>query len=149
MINRINAARAANGLPPLSASLQLANAAARHSGDLASSPWLIDSGNWHDGSDGSTVLDRIRREGYEPVQWRENVGWGWGGDNDTMFNWWMASPIHRAAILSPQVDEIGIGYLYAPGSMWVHYWTAVFARRRVTEPEPARPWGVHVPVVVG
>jgi uncharacterized protein YkwD len=31
MINRINAARAANGLPPLSASVQLANAAARHS----------------------------------------------------------------------------------------------------------------------
>lgn len=153
MINRINAARAANGLPPLSASVQLANAAARHSADLASSPWLIDSGRWHEGSDGSGVSDRIRREGYVSNYVRENTGWGWGGDPDTMFNWWMNSPQHRANILDPTVDEVGLGYLYAPGSPWAHYWVHNFAKSSGAPvptpppPEPPRPYSSHVPIV--
>ncbi len=153
MINRINAARAANGLPPLSASVQLANAAARHSADLASSPWLIDSGRYHEGSDGSGVSDRIRREGYVSNYVRENTGWGWGGDPDTMFNWWMNSPQHRANILDPTVDEVGLGYLYAPGSPWAHYWVHNFAKSSGAPvptpppPEPPRPYSSHVPIV--
>jgi hypothetical protein len=147
MITRINAARAANGLPPLSASVQLANAAARHSGDLASSPWLIDSGRWHEGSDGSTILDRIRREGYEPAQWRENVGWGFGGNDAQMMAWWMASPAHAAAILKPQFEDVGVADIDAPGSAWGHYWVVEFGRRDGAPPEPPRPYTSHVPIV--
>jgi hypothetical protein len=152
MITRINAARAANGLPPLSASVQLANAAARHSADLASSPWLIDTGQWHTGSDGSDIGERIRREGYNAIRFLEVTGWGFQGDSDAMFNWWMNSPVHRAAILSPAVDEAGVGYLYAPGAPWGSYWTVDFGRRGAgvptpPPPEPPRPYTSHVPIV--
>jgi hypothetical protein len=146
MINRINAARAVRGLPPLTANVQLANAAAAHSGDLASAPWLIDTGRYHEGSDGSSINDRLRREGYIATRWLEIAGWGWAGDSDRMFDWWMNSPVHKAAILSPAVDEVGVGYLYAPGSIWGHYWTADFARR-ASVPQPARPYTSHVPIV--
>ena len=149
MINRINAARIAHGLSPLRESVQLANAAKKHAGDLASSPWLIDTGQWHTGSDGSSVFERIRREGYVSNYVRENTGWGWGGDPDVMFNWWMNSPAHKANILDPAVNEVGTGYLYAPGSPWTHYWVHNFAKSSANDtPEPPRPYTTYVPVVV-
>jgi len=45
-----------------------------------------------------------------------------------MFDWWMNSPVHRAAILSPDVTEAGAVKLYAPGSPWGFYWVVDFAR---------------------
>lgn len=148
MIDRINAIRVNRGLPPLRENQQLAIAAAKHSGDMASSPWLIDSGRYHEGSDGSSIGDRIRREGYRATRWLEVVGWGFQGDSDRMLEWWMNSPVHRDTILSTDVDEMGAGYLYAPGSPWASYWVVDFGRRaNAPQPEPPRPHTVNVPIV--
>ena len=76
MIERINAVRLAHGLPVLRESAILAEAALGQAADLARSQWLIDSGRWHEGSDGSSIGDRLRRAGYRARQWREIVGWG-------------------------------------------------------------------------
>ena len=147
MLERINAVRAGRGLSALRANEMLAAAARGHAADLARHPELT-AGDSHTGSDGSTIAERLLRAGYDADWWGEITGWGFGGNDAQMFAWWMASPAHAAAILKPQFEDVGVADIDAPGSAWGHYWTAVFARR-ATEPEPARPWVVRVPVMVG
>ncbi|KAJ3335360.1 hypothetical protein HDU93_005743 [Gonapodya sp. JEL0774] len=87
-----NAARAAQGLPPMGISGTLASSAEFHSSDQASM-----GSTSHFGSDGSNPLTRIGNLG---TQISENVA---GGFNDpfTVFSAWMDSPGHRAAIMGP------------------------------------------------
>jgi uncharacterized protein YkwD len=85
----------------------------------------------HTGSDGSSVGDRVLRQGYV---------WSWVGENifatgntssgapQQAFDWWMNSSPHRANLLSPNYVDIGIGYIYSSGSSYGGYFTAVFAR---------------------
>ena len=70
---RLNQARLAEGLAPLSWSTLLAQAAQRHADDLAAHN-LIDS----TGSDGSTYRQRIRETGTDvnPICLRGQPGWG-------------------------------------------------------------------------
>jgi uncharacterized protein YkwD len=128
MIDRINEIRAAHGLPSLSENAMLTQAAHDHAADLSRNEWLIEQRRWHDGSDGSTIGERLTRAGYRAARWLENVGWGFGGDERMMFDWWMQSPVHRAAILSADVTEAGAVKLHAPGSDWGYYWAVEFAR---------------------
>ena len=128
MLERINAARAAHGLPPLAESVALAQAARDHAADLSRNEWLIESRRWHEGSDGSSISDRLIRAGYRGARWRENVGWGFGGDEARMFDWWMASPVHRDAILATDVTEVGAARVFAPSSPWGYYWAVEFGR---------------------
>ena len=146
MIEQINAVRMEHGLPALGENRMLAEAAKGQAVDLSRNQWLIDSGRWHEGSDGSSIEARLRRAGYRARQWREIVGWGWGGDGGRMMDWWMASPVHRDAILAAEVTECGTAYLYAPGSVWGAYWCVDFGR---PVESVARPYSVNVPVVVG
>ena len=145
MLERINAVRAARGLPALRPNAQLAEAARGHAADLARHVELT-AGNSHVGSDGSDIDDRLRRAGYDPDWWGEVTGWGFNGNADTMVDWWMNSPSHRPVILTTEMDEAGAAYLHAPGSAWGHYWVVDFGRRDGAE--PARPYTSHVPVVV-
>lgn len=128
MIDRINEPRAAHGLPPLTENAMLTQAAHDHAADLSRNDWLIEQRRWHDGSDGSTIGERLTRAGYRGARWLEVVGWGWGGDESRMFDWWMASPVHRAAILSPDVTEAGAAVVNAPGSVWGFYFVVNFGR---------------------
>lgn len=85
----------------------------------------------HTGSDGSRVGDRVSAQGYS---------WTWVGENifatsnssstapQTAFDWWMASPLHRANLLNTNYTEIGLGYIYEPNGTLKSYFTAVFAR---------------------
>lgn len=127
MLERINAARAERGLPPLARAVQLEDAAVRHVVDLIHNPVLIYTDS-HAGSDGSNIGDRVRRAGYRPAAWGEITGWGFNGDGDRMMAWWLNSPVHAAAILSRDVTEAGTAYVYAPGTAWGHYWTVDFGR---------------------
>jgi uncharacterized protein YkwD len=124
MINLINQARAAHGLPPLSPSTQLGEAALGHARDMACHPGMM-----HTGSDGSDGGQRIHAEGYDWLQWGEVVGWGFEGDPAAMLQWWQQSQAHAPYIYATDVDEIGVGYAYAPGSEWGHYWTVNTGRR--------------------
>jgi uncharacterized protein YkwD len=122
----INQERQNQGLRPYAMQSQLRAAARAHSTDEACNGFLS-----HTGSDGSSVRDRVEREGYS---------WSWIGENifatgDTSsgapqraFDWWMNSAPHRANLLSPNYTEIGIGYMYLAGSGYGGYFTADFAK---------------------
>lgn len=146
MIDSINAVRSARGLSPVHRNTQLEAAALEHAKDMAANSWIIESKNYHTGSNGSTIEERVRSTGYNPIRWSEITGYGFGGDAGQMMDWWMASPVHRDVILSAEVTEAGSAYLYAPGSVWGAYWCVVFGRP-VAAPV-ARPYSVNVPVVV-
>lgn len=121
----INDEREANGLTPYAVQSQLLAAARVHAEDMACNDFLS-----HIGSDGSTVRDRVERQGYS---------WSWIGENyyvtgDTTngpqiaFNWWMNSTPHRNNLLHQQYTEFGVGYVYDSESDYGGYFVAVFAR---------------------
>lgn len=129
MTAAINAVRVGRGLPALLPAGELGAAARRQAADLAASPQIILSGDFHTGSDGSTIGQRARDAGYDPLEAREVVGWGFEGEVQPMVNWWLASPSHVGIVLDAGMRDVGVGYVYAPGSMWSHYWCVVFGRQ--------------------
>jgi len=125
ILDLINQQRAAQGLPPLNLLPELTQAARRHSRDMADNDFTS-----HTGTDGTNAGERMEEAGYSWIVWGEIIGWGFGGDAGSMMDWWMnQSPSHRAVILDPQFQDVGIGYAVNPDSTYGHYWTVVFGRQ--------------------
>ncbi|HET7009522.1 MAG TPA: CAP domain-containing protein [Anaerolineales bacterium] len=126
LIGLINAERQRQGLPTYNVQSQLQAAARLHSEDMACNGFFS-----HTGSDGSSVRDRVERQGYD---------WSWIGENiyatgntsssapQQAFDWWMNSAPHRANLMNVNYVDIGIGYRYLAGSPYGGYFTAVFAK---------------------
>jgi uncharacterized protein YkwD len=128
----LNEQRSAHGLPPLALNASLSRAAQHHSRTMNSWNFFGHTG------DGSPVT-RIRRAGYMKgaSSWSvgEDLVWGRGAIGTPAYavSAWMASPIHRVEVLSPQFGDVGIGF--ARGSPIPHkrsggIYTADFGFRR-------------------
>jgi uncharacterized protein YkwD len=115
----INNARAQSGLPALAVNAQLAAAAQGHSIDMACHGFI-----GHNGSDGSTVHERVVAAGYNP-SYSEEIIYG-SGYPQTAFDWWMNDQIHRDAILNPNVIEMGVGFAYVATTAHGGYYTVDF-----------------------
>lgn len=115
LVQRVNAERRKAGLPALSLSGQLSEAAQGHACDNARRDKLT-----HRGSDGSSFGQRIKRTGYSYRTANENVGVGMR-DPANAVQWWMNSAQHRDNILSRRTREMGVGIAYSTGkrSHWV------------------------------
>jgi uncharacterized protein YkwD len=125
VVTLVNAERAAVGCGPLTMHPQLNQAALAHSEDMALNDFFA-----HEGSDGSSVTDRMEAAGY--VNWwtaAENIAAGQTTPEEAMTAW-MNSDGHRANILNCDFEDIGVGYYYHPddggSQVWYHYWTQVF-----------------------
>ena len=125
VVSLVNAERAAQGLAAYSVDSRLRAAARVHATDMACNHFTS-----HTGSDGSSVRDRVERQGY---------AWSWIGENyyvsgnttngaQTAFDWWMASTAHRNNLLSPNYTQFGVGYVYDADSDYGGYFVVVFAR---------------------
>ncbi len=134
VVELTNQARAAHGLPPLSMSSLLNDAAQVQTDDMAANSF-----HDHVGSDGSTPADRIYRAGYEGSTTGENVACG-AATPEELVDGWMNSPGHRANILNPDYREIGIGYTFDPVSIVLsdgcgyHFWAQTFGARETVYP---------------
>jgi uncharacterized protein YkwD len=105
VLTQINATREANGCAPVAANPQLTASAERHAEDM-----LVTGVAGHTGSDGSTVVQRVRDAGYtQYAELGEVVFWGTGsaGTPATAVAWWMNSPGHRAIITDCRLTEAG------------------------------------------
>jgi uncharacterized protein YkwD len=120
LANLINNARAQAGLNALTINSQLAAAAQGHSIDMACHGYI-----GHNGSDGSTVSQRVAAAGYG-ASFSEEIIYG-SGYPQTAFDWWMNDQIHREAILNPNALEMGVGYAYLANTAHQSYYTVVFA----------------------
>jgi uncharacterized protein YkwD len=106
VIHLLNAVRAHHGVPPLVACGRLGLAARFHSTDLAERGLLA-----HESSDGTPMDRRVRHflpaanavgETIAAVRSRVSAA-------DTVVRLWLASPPHRAIMLSRSFGRIGIG----------------------------------------
>ena len=109
LLNVTNQKRQANGLPPLSMNGNLANAASMKAQDMfAKNYWA------HISPDGTTPWYFIKTAGYEYLYAGENLARGFTTANEVV-DAWMASPSHKANLLSPNYTEIG--FAVAPGTL--------------------------------
>jgi uncharacterized protein YkwD len=124
IVDLTNTHRQQAGLQPLRLNLKLTNSAQTHSEDMA----LRDFFN-HTGLNGSSVRDRTLQQGYESSYVGENIAAGYSTP-ETVVQAWMDSEGHRANILNPKYQEIGIGYYYLANDTgnvnYKHYWTQDF-----------------------
>lgn len=112
------------GLQPLRLNSTLNTAAYSHSLDMATKDFF-----GHVGSNGSTVFNRLDTAGYNYATAGENIAAGFTTAK-TVVEAWMNSPTHRQNILTPFVEEVGIGYVFLPndsGKLKLRsYWTQDF-----------------------
>jgi uncharacterized protein YkwD len=126
MIAAVNARREANGLAPYLPDDQLAAAALAHSQDMVVRDYLS-----HVSPNGLGLRDRLADFGIGAYA---NVGENIQKNTqpasktvETAINWFMNSRPHRANILHPRHNRIGVGIVEGPPG-WFTY-TLVFAER--------------------
>ncbi len=126
VINFTNAFRRQEGLAPLKSNAQLAVAARRHSRNMAENDFFS-----HESPNGFRPADRIQQAGYQYSAIGENIAAGQITPREVVDSW-MRSPGHRANILNPNLQEIGIGYYFKSNDTgnvnYNHYWTQNFGR---------------------
>lgn len=76
----------------------------------------------HVGSDGSEVVTRLHRAGWDGNYWGENIAEGQTSVGQVMDSWWN-SPGHRTNILNPSYTQVGFAVAYGGGAA---YWCADF-----------------------
>lgn len=113
MAGQINALRANIGAGPVTGNPMLDAAAKAHARDMSAQ-----NRAWHFGSDGSSPLDRIRRQGVSSHLIGENISETYENDMTTL-NAWMQARDTRDVIMDPRANEFGIGWYQEPsGKVW-------------------------------
>jgi uncharacterized protein YkwD len=106
-MEQINAQRRAEGLPALTPEPRLMQAAQAHACDNAGRRVMS-----HQGSDGSSLRDRLRRAGYGFRAANENVAMG-QRSADSVVTTWMNSQGHRRNILQRGTRDMGLAVALA------------------------------------
>lgn len=117
LVDAHNERRAAEGLGPLQIDPKLMAAALAHARDMAEHQRMS-----HEGSDGSSPAERVRRQGYTFRRTGENVAAGQDSVAEVMEGW-MNSPPHKANILG---DFTQIGAARADDADGHPYWSVSF-----------------------
>jgi uncharacterized protein YkwD len=105
MLGWVNHARAEHGVRKLRMDNRVVKIAHDHNDDMATKDQLFHSTN---------LSYKLRYVNWSA--WGENVGVG--GDPYGLFKAYMASPDHRANILSKNYDHIGISFVCRDGALW-------------------------------
>jgi uncharacterized protein YkwD len=117
VVREMNRVRAARGLSRLRAAPSLRSAARGHSQSMLSHDYFS-----HASADGTAFSDRIRRYYSDSGYARWSVGealmaaHGHYVEAEAIVAAWLASPPHRAVVLSPSWRDAGIGVLYTPSA---------------------------------
>jgi uncharacterized protein YkwD len=118
----INEYRAKFEREPVILNDKLTAASQAHSEDIAANNL-----SGHDGSDGSTHIDRLSRTGYNYALAAENVATGqesW----ERAFEGWQKSPGHNEILLMPDATHFGVALTHNPQSNYLNFWTMLMAR---------------------
>ncbi len=113
-----NRERESENLKPLTLDPELSRIAKRHADDMAAHHKMA-----HEGSDGSTPVERLTRENYQCQTSGENIAFGWRRV-DRVMKGWLDSPPHKKNILGA-FTRVGFGV--ALDDDGVPYWAADFA----------------------
>lgn len=117
VLGQVNQLRANIGMSPLMLNPQLSAASVAHSRDMAAQ-----NRAWHFGSDGSSPLDRARRQGYYGEVVGEAISESYENDIQTL-NAWMQTRDTRDIIMDPTARNLGLGWYQEPSKkIW---WTLI------------------------
>jgi hypothetical protein len=133
LLQLTNLERQKVGLPALSLSNQLNQAAQNHAEDMTKNNYFS-----HTGLNGSQPWDRAEAAGYNYSYVGENIAAGRSTPAETI-NQWMNSQGHRENILNNNYTEIGFGYSHLDSSKYRHYWVQVFGKSNGTTPIETTP----------
>jgi hypothetical protein len=101
LLEETNAARSKNNLPSLTIDTKLAVAAQAKAEDM------LEKGYWsHTSPSGKTPWDFIAQSGYSYINAGENLARGFTS-TDAVLKAWLASPTHRANVLSGLYTDVG------------------------------------------
>lgn len=115
VLQQLNMLRANAALTPMALNPQLSAASLAHARDMAAQ-----NRAWHWGSDGSSPLDRARRQGYYGTLIGENISETYENDIQTL-NAWMGARDTRDVIMDPAATNMGFAWYQEPsGKVW---WT--------------------------
>lgn len=112
VLSQLNAAREQHGLSPLKANEQLQHAARQHSIVMAQQHKLS-----HGFSGEPNLQQRLANAGAYFSRSGENVGYN--TDESDIHAAFMRSPPHRANILTPEYNSVGIGIVHQGRDYWV------------------------------
>ena len=113
LLDSMNTLRAAKSLPPVAFDAALNAAAETHSRDMS-----VQNRPWHFGSDGSSPLERVRRQGYMAHLGGEDISETYENEITTL-NAWMQNRDTRDVIMDPKTSDFGIGWYQEPsGKIW-------------------------------
>jgi len=104
VLTQINMLRTQQGMQPLVLSPQLGAAAMAHSRDMSAQ-----NRAWHFGSDGSSPLERARRQGYAGRLLGEDISETYENEISTL-NAWMQTRDTRDILMDPTARELGMGW---------------------------------------
>ena len=107
MLNRL---RASQGLPPVAYDPRLEAAAQAHARDMAKHGYFA-----HEGRNGSSVGDRVRKQGYTWCFVAENLAKG-QRDLQQVMQGWSGSPGHYANMVNRNARAFGI--FEGPDRIW-------------------------------
>jgi len=117
----LNAYRAQHGLNPVRLSVKLNAASDVHAQDLAEHGIAS-----HEGTDGSTHGQRVKRTGYRFTVAAENVATGQKSWPE-VFKAWQESEGHNRNLLLSDATEFGIALVYEPDTLYTTYWAMLMA----------------------
>jgi uncharacterized protein YkwD len=117
VIRLTNEERAAGGCGPLTNNDMLHKAALGHSTDMAENDYFS-----HTSRDGSSMADRVDRQGYRWRSLAENIAAGYRSPA-AVVEGWMNSSGHRDNIMNCGLTDIGVGFHN-------YYWTQNFGTPR-------------------
>lgn len=122
----VNEQRQQAGLKPVRLNPLLSAAAQAHSQDMALNDFF-----GHTGSNNSSAATRIAAAGYDYNVIGENIAAGFATP-EAAVQAWMDSPGHRANILHPMLEEMGVGFYFlendAGQTNFRYYWTQDFGQ---------------------
>ncbi len=120
----VNQARAAEGVPALTLAADLSAIARAHSEDMARRGYFS-----HENPEGQRVQQRIESAGIMTAAVGENIHKNANQSTpaEEAVQSWLASPPHRATMMSTVVDETGVGVAF--GADGYFYFTQVFIKR--------------------
>ena len=105
VVRLTNRERKRKGIEELSFNSKLQKAAQSHTDDMDRTGRYLA----HDSSDGRVLRDRVDAVDYDWSYISENAAVGQASPKAVVQSW-MNSPGHRANMLDPEIQEIGVGY---------------------------------------
>lgn len=113
VLDQVNALRANVGAAPMVMNPMLDAAAKAHARDMSAQ-----NRAWHFGSDGSSPLERVRRQGYSGRLIGENISETYENELATL-NAWMGNRDTRDVIMDTTASDLGMGwYQESSGKIW-------------------------------